>query len=142
MSTDLTAPGFDRVYVLGDCANITDSKGRHLPQLGSVAQQSGKWAARNIHADFTGAARQPFRYLDKGIMAMVGRGAAVAEIGAGRRQLQGPLAFLSWLGVHAALLSGVWQRVGAAASWVVAYTTPSRPQVVLGRVEKNENGAA
>ncbi len=135
VNPDLTVPGFDGVYALGDCANITDAKGRNLPQLGSVAAQSGKWAARNIHADLTGGTRKPFRYLDKGIMAMVGRGAAVAEIGPRRHQLQGPLAFLSWLGVHAALLSGVWQRVGATASWAVTYLTPSRPQVVLGHVE-------
>jgi NADH dehydrogenase len=136
VNSDLTAPGFDRVYVLGDCANITDSKGRTLPQLGSVAQQSGNWAARNIHADLTGETRTPFRYLDKGIMAMIGRSAAVAELGPRRYQLRGLLAFLSWLGVHAALLSAVWQRVGAAASWAGTYLTPHRPQVVLGRVER------
>ena len=113
VATDLTAPGFPGVYVLGDAANITDIKGRHLPQLGSVAQQSGKWVARNIKADLAGTPREPFRYLDKGIMAMVGRGAAVAEIGAKRRQLQGPLAFASWLGVHAVLLSGIRERMGA-----------------------------
>ena len=131
VETDLTVPGFPGVYVLGDAANITDKKGRALPQLGSVAQQSGKWAARNIHADLTGGLREPFGYLDKGIMAMIGRGAAVAEVGAKRRQIQGTLAFLAWLGVHAALLSGVWQRVGAVASWGAAYLTRNRPQIVL-----------
>ena len=106
-----------------------------MPQLGSVAQQSGKWAARNIVADLTGGPRQPFCYRDKGIMAMIGRGAAVAEVGPRRRELHGPLAFVAWLGVHAALLSGVWQRVGAVASWGVDYFTHNRPQVVLGRIE-------
>lgn len=134
VDSDLTAPGFAGVYVLGDCANITDSRGRDLPQLGSVASQTGKWAARNIHADLTGGARQPFRYRDKGIMAMIGRGAAVVEIGPRRYSLHGSLAFVAWLGVHAALLSGVWQRVGAVASWAVAYLTPNRPQVMVGRV--------
>ena len=135
VDSDLTAPGFPGVYVLGDAANIVDAQGRALPQLGSVAQQSGKWAARNIRADLTGGSRQPFRYRDKGIMAMIGRGAAVAEVGPRRRVLHGPLAFVAWLGVHAALLSGVWQRVGAVASWGVDYFTHNRPQVVLGRVE-------
>ncbi|MCV7317452.1 NAD(P)/FAD-dependent oxidoreductase [Mycolicibacillus parakoreensis] len=135
---DLTVPGFEGVYVLGDCANISDRTGRPLPQLGSVALQSGRWAARNILADLAGRPRSPFRYLDKGIMAMIGRGAAVAEIGPRRLQVQGPLAFLSWLGVHAALLSGVWQRLGAAASWAVDYLTPARPQVVLGHVDRAE----
>ncbi|MDQ1053141.1 NADH dehydrogenase [Arthrobacter sp. SORGH_AS 212] len=130
---DLTAPGVEGVYVLGDSANITDAAGARLPQLGSVAQQSGKWAARNIHADLTGGTRQPFRYLDKGYMAMVGRGAAVAELGPQRIQLQGPLAFLSWLGVHLALLPGVQQKVRALFSWAVGYVTHSPSQVVVGR---------
>ncbi|MFE8886309.1 NAD(P)/FAD-dependent oxidoreductase [Pseudarthrobacter enclensis] len=130
---DLTAPGADGVYVLGDSANITDAKGAKLPQLGSVAQQSGKWAARNIHADLTGGTRQPFRYVDKGYMAMVGRGAAVAELGPQRIQLQGPLAFLSWLGVHLALLPGLQQKIRALFSWAVGYVTHSPSQVVVGR---------
>lgn len=133
---ELSVPGFDGVYVLGDCANITDNKGRRLPQLGSVAQQSGKWAARNIHADLTGGDRTPFRYLDKGIMAMVGRGAAVAELGPRRIDVRGLPAFLSWLGVHAALLSGVWQRLGAMAYWSVDYLSPSRPQAVFGPIDR------
>jgi NADH dehydrogenase len=137
---DLTAPGFDGVYVLGDAANITDAKGLHLPQLGSVAQQSGKWAARNIKADLAGKPRQPFKYLDKGIMAMVGRGAAVAEIGARRRQMHGVLAFLAWMGVHAVLLPGIRERIGATFSWVWDYFTHSRPQIVVYRPDAYATG--
>lgn len=136
VDADLTVPGFDGVYVLGDSAAIPDRNGDPLPQLASVAQQAGKWAGRNIHADLTSGSREPFRYRDKGIMAMVGRGAAVAEIGPGRHTLHGPLAFASWLGVHATMLSGVWQRAGAVASWSIAFLTNRRPQVVLGQAEK------
>lgn len=129
---DLTAPGADGVYVIGDAANITDSTGAKLPQLGSVAQQAGKWAARNIHADLNNGTRQPFRYLDKGYMAMIGRGAAVAELGRQRLQLQGPLAFASWLLVHLALLSGAQQKVRALFSWLNGYVLHSPAQVVVG----------
>src|SRR5699024_12395383 len=73
----------------------------------------------------------------KGIMAMVGRGAAVAELGPARRTLHGPLAFVSWLGVHATMLSGAWQRTGAIASWSIAFLPNRRPQVVLGQAEKS-----
>lgn len=132
---DLTAPGHEGVYVLGDAANMTDSTGANLPQLGSVAQQSGKWAARNIHADLTGGNRRAFEYVDKGYMAMVGRGAAVAEIGRKRIQLQGPLAFVSWLLVHLALLSGFQQKVRALFSWLNGYIIHSPAQVVVGRPE-------
>jgi NADH:ubiquinone reductase (H+-translocating) len=130
--TDLTVPDAEGVYVVGDAANITDSTGAKLPQLGSVAQQAGKWAARNIHADLNGGTRQPFRYVDKGYMAMIGRGAAVAELGRKRVQLQGPLAFVSWLLVHLALLSGFQQKVRALFSWLNGYVLHSPAQVVIG----------
>ncbi|MBT2533298.1 NAD(P)/FAD-dependent oxidoreductase [Arthrobacter sp. ISL-48] len=132
---DLTAPDVDGVYVIGDAANITDSTGAKLPQLGSVAQQAGKWAARNIHADINGGTRQAFHYFDKGYMAMIGRGAAVAEIGRKRIQLQGSLAFVSWLLVHLALLSGFQQKVRALFSWLNGYIIHSPAQVVVGAPE-------
>jgi NADH dehydrogenase len=132
---DLTAPGYEGVYVIGDAANMTDAAGAKLPQLGSVAQQSGKWAARNIHADISGGIRRPFHYVDKGYMAMIGRGAAVAEIGRKRIRLQGPLAFLSWLLVHLALLSGIQQKVRALFSWLNGYVFHSPAQVVVGGTE-------
>jgi NADH:ubiquinone reductase (H+-translocating) len=130
--TDLTVPDVEGVYVIGDAANITDSTGAKLPQLGSVAQQAGKWAARNIYADLNGGTRQAFRYVDKGYMAMIGRGAAVAELGRKRLQLQGPLAFVSWLLVHLALLSGFQQKVRALFSWLNGYVLHSPAQVVIG----------
>ena len=133
VSPDLTVPGFTGVYVLGDAANMTDTTGALLPQLGSVAQQSGAWAAKNIHADLTGGQREPFKYFDKGYMAMVGRGAAVAELGRKRMQLQGPLAFLAWLAVHMALLSGTRQKASALLSWADDYLSHTRSHVVLGR---------
>ncbi|PRB36069.1 NADH dehydrogenase FAD-containing subunit [Arthrobacter sp. MYb23] len=137
VKTDLTAPGVEGVYVIGDCANITDSTGAKLPQLGSVAQQAGKWAASNILADLKGESRAPFRYVDKGYMAMVGRGAAVAELGRKRIQLQGILAFLSWLLVHLALLSGLQQKIRALFSWLNGYILHSPAQVVVsGPIEK------
>ena len=128
---DLTAPGLPGVYVLGDAANITDAKGRALPQLGSVAKQSGTWAADNICADLQGRERKPFRFRDMGVMAMVGRGHAIAEMGPRRFQIQGMLAFLAWLGVHLVLLSGWSQRAAALVSWFRDYLTRSRPQVVV-----------
>jgi NADH dehydrogenase len=130
---DLTAPDVEGVYVLGDAANMTDATGTKLPQLGSVAQQAGKWAARNIYADLNGGTRKPFHYFDKGYMAMIGRGAAVAELGRKRIQLQGPLAFVSWLLVHLALLSGVQQKARALFSWLNGYIPHSPAQVVVGR---------
>ncbi|MBG0564593.1 NAD(P)/FAD-dependent oxidoreductase [Actinoplanes aureus] len=115
---DLTVPGFPKVYALGDIANIPAADGEALPQLGSVAQQAGDWAAGNIIADIEGEHRQPFHYRDKGIMAMIGRKAAVAEIGPHRHELKGRFAFAAWLGVHAQLLANAGAEMRAFAAWL------------------------
>jgi len=115
---DLTVPGYPGTYAVGDVANIPSGEnGRALPQLGSVAQQSGKWAAQNIVRELRGERTRPFVYKDKGIMAMIGRNAAVAEVGRHRHQVEGPLAFAAWLGVHAMLLSGVHSKVDSFLAW-------------------------
>ena len=108
-----TVPAFPGVYALGDVANTLDADGKPFPQLGSVALQAGRWAADNILADIDGKTARPFHYRDKGIMAMIGRNAAIAEVGPRRRELHGSLAYASWLGVHAWLLSGFRERVNA-----------------------------
>jgi NADH dehydrogenase len=114
---DLTVEGFPGVYALGDFANIPYGDEPALPQLGSVAQQGGDWAARNILADIEGKSRRPFHYHDKGIMAMIGRKAAVAEVGEHRHELHGRLAFAAWLGVHAQLLANAGAELNAFLAW-------------------------
>lgn len=133
VEADLRAPGHPGVYVLGDAANIPGPDGTPLPQLASVAQQAGRWAARNIAADLTGGNRTPFVYRDKGILAIIGRGAAIAEIGAKRRQLTGLPAFLAWLAVHLVLLSGARERLMACTSWALDYLTRTRPHILVDR---------
>ncbi len=160
---DLSVPGFPGTYAVGDVANIPSGDGpkdRALPQLGSVAQQSGRWAATNIVRDLRGEPAEPFEYKDKGIMAMIGRNAAVAEVGRHRHQVEGPIAFAAWLGVHASLLSGVHSTTDAFVEWawdyfdrdhaatVEATTTPrrvawadhgeDRPHIVLDTVRGTE----
>ena len=114
---DLSVDGFPAVYAAGDIANIPGPGGDTLPQLGSVAQQAGRAAATSILADLAGKPAPPFKYHDKGIMAMIGRHAAIAEVGPHRHELHGFVAFASWLGVHALLLSGMHQRIDAFMSW-------------------------
>ena len=130
---DLTVEGFPRVYALGDFANVPDADGAPLPQLGSVAQQCGVWTAKNILAEIAGKPRTAFHYHDKGIMAMIGRDAAVAEIGRKRHELDGPIAFAAWIGVHAMLMAGVRERVEAFVDWAWNYFTKTRPVQVLDR---------
>jgi NADH dehydrogenase len=130
---DLTVEGAPGVYAIGDVANIPSPDGATHPQLGSVALQSGVTAADNLVADFRGKSRKSFHYHDKGIMAMIGRGAAVAEVGAHRHELHGVIAFSSWLGVHAALMTGVRNRVDAFVTWGSDYFTKERGPQVLDR---------
>lgn len=130
---DLTVPDQPGVYVVGDFANIPSPDGRSFPQLGSVALQSGQWAAKSIEADIKGKPRQSFHYHDKGIMAMIGRNAAIAEMGEHRHELHGSIAFASWLGVHAYLMTGVRTRVEAFIDWGWDYFTKSRGPQVLDR---------
>jgi NADH:ubiquinone reductase (H+-translocating) len=117
----LEVTGFPGVYAIGDVANIPYGHGKTLPQLGSVAQQSGVWAAENILRERGGGSTKPFHYKDKGIMAMIGRNAAVAEVGKHRHELEGPIAFAAWLGVHAMLLSGAHSRTDAFVTWAWDY---------------------
>jgi NADH:ubiquinone reductase (H+-translocating) len=130
---DLTVGGTTGIYAVGDMSNIPAADGQPLPQLASVAVQSGAWAARNILADFSGTPRRPFRYIDKGIMAMIGRGAAIAELGARRREFHGVPGFAAWLAVHAFLLTGARNRIHALVDWTWDYFTKTRGPQLLDR---------
>ena len=72
---------------------------------------------RTCSPTLAGKPRKSFHYHDKGIMAMIGRGAAIAEVGPHRHELHGVIAFSAWLGVHAALMTGVRNRVDAFIDW-------------------------
>ena len=132
---DLTVEGLPGVYAVGDVANIPGPDGGALPGLGSVALQSGAWAADNIRAVARGDHAKPFHYHDKGIMAMIGRGAAIAEVGAHRHELHGVVAFSAWLGVHSALMLGVRNRIDAFVAWGWDNFSSSRGPQVLDRAD-------
>jgi NADH dehydrogenase len=128
---DFTVEGFPGVLVIGDIANIPAKDGKTHPQLGSVALQSGSWAAKTILADRARKSAKPFSYLDKGTMAMIGRGAAVAQVKG--VELHGKLAFTAWLGVHAALMTGGGNRVDAFKSWAQDFFGADRAPHALDR---------
>ena len=125
--------GVPGVYALGDVANTLDADGTPFPQLGSVALQAGRCAADNIIADAAGKEHRAFRYRDKGIMAMIGRNAAIAEVGPRRRELHGFVAYTSWLGVHAWLLSGFRTRISALGAWTWDYVASTRAAAYINR---------
>lgn len=128
---DLSVEGFPGVYALGDFANVAGADGNALPQLGSVAQQSGRWAAQNILADIEGQPHTAFHYRDKGIMAMIGRNAAIAEVGERRHELEGAVAYSMWLGVHLALLASLQVKIETFIDWMWDYFSKGRgPQLI------------
>jgi NADH dehydrogenase len=133
---DLTVEGFPGVYALGDFANILGPDGQPFPQLGSVALQCGEYVATRILTEIAGRPPRPFHYHDKGIMAMIGRNAAVAELGPKRHELEGPIAFAAWLGVHAMLMSGVRERIEVFIKWAWNYFGKSCAVQVLDRSDQ------
>jgi NADH dehydrogenase len=126
VEVDLTVAGHPDAYAVGDIAWITDSKTHDvLPQLGSVALQSGEQAGENIARRIAGKDPKPFAYHDKGTMATIGRGAAVVQLPRGRT-LTGEVAFLAWGSVHLALLSTGEDRAKAVVNWTWAGFTHER----------------
>jgi NADH:quinone reductase (non-electrogenic) len=123
---DLTLPSHPEVYVLGDAAAIADAKTEQaLPQLGSVALQSGEHAGETIARRIAGKEPKPFKYKDKGTMATIGRGAAVVQMLAGRT-MTGKKAQVAWGAVHLALLPTNEDRAKAVVDWAGATVTHQR----------------
>jgi len=127
VGADLTLPGHPEVFVVGDVAAIVDPKSEQmLPQLGSVALQSGEHAGETIARRIAGKKTKPFAYKDKGTMAAIGRGAACVQM-LGGRTMTGRKAQLAWLTVHMALLPTNEDRAKALVDWAGAGLTHQRP---------------
>ena len=123
---DLSVTGHPEVFAVGDIAWITDTETSEvLPQLGSVALQSGEHAGANIARQIAGKKAKPFVYKDKGTMATIGRGAAVVQFHGGRT-MTGKKASLAWGAVHLALLSKGEDRAKAVVEWTWAGFTHDR----------------
>jgi NADH dehydrogenase len=121
---DLTVPGHPEVFVIGDTASL-DQDGKPLPGVAQVAIQQGRYAGKLIHARITGKANpKPFRYFDKGNMAVVGKGFAVLQ--SGEFHTSGILAWLAWAAVHLQFLAQSNLRVSVFMQWVWTYLTGQR----------------
>ena len=132
---DLELPGHPGVFVVGDIAAITDAKVQQvLPQLGSVALQSGEHAGESIARRVAGKATKPFTYRDKGTMAAIGRDAAVVQM-LGGRTMKGHKAQFAWRAVHLALLPTNEDRAKAVVDWAGSELTHQR----VGRISVAED---
>jgi NADH dehydrogenase len=143
---DLSLPGHPEVFALGDIAALTDAKGQRVPGVCPAAIQMGRHAASTLRNEirhqrhFHNALPRPaFTYFDKGIMATIGRHAAVAQ--AGSIKARGFIAWLMWLFIHLLFLVGFRNRVFVFFQWLWSYVTwRSGARIILRRAPQG-NGA-
>ena len=137
VNPDLTIPGFPQVYVVGDLAAARNPDGSHLPGVAQVAMQGGAYAARTIVARLEGAADvKPFHYFDKGDLAVIGRGRAVARIFG--LHLAGLPAWLVWLFVHLMYLVQFRSRILVFAQWGMEYISFNRgARLITGNIDRD-----
>jgi len=121
---DLTVPAHPEIFVVGDTASL-DQNGKPLPGVAQVALQQGRYAGKLIRSRIVGGpAPKPFKYFDKGSMAVVGKGFAVLQTG--KIHLSGSLAWLAWAAVHLQFLATSSLRVSVFVQWVWTYFTGQR----------------
>lgn len=109
------------VFVIGDAADFTDDKGKTLPGVSAVAMQQGRYVAKYIINEIKGKSNEPFKYLNKGNMATIGRMDAVGEVS--NFKITGTLAWLLWLFVHLFYQVGFKNRVTILITWIWSYLT-------------------
>jgi NADH dehydrogenase len=140
VNPDLTLPGHPEVFVLGDMMSLD-----RLPGVAQVALQGGKYTARKIAGELAGQpVTEPFRYKDKGSMAVVSQFGAVAQIG--KLSLTGFLAWVAWLAVHLVYLVGFKNRLSTLLKWAITFLGRSRServtteQQLVGRLARKQLG--
>jgi NADH:ubiquinone reductase (H+-translocating) len=121
---DLSVPEHPEIFVVGDTASL-DQDGKPLPGVAQVAIQQGRYAGNLIHQSIAGKPKPgPFRYFDKGSMAVVGKGFAVLQ--SGKVQISGSLAWLAWAAVHLQFLATSSLRVSVFLQWMWTNITGQR----------------
>ncbi len=124
---DCSIPGYPQCFAIGDIASFTPpGKDRPLPGLAPVALQQGRHVADNVRRVLAGQPTRDFDYVDKGVMATIGRSRAVAETLGGRLRVTGFFAWLTWLFVHIWFLIDFRNRVSVLLNWFWAYITYRR----------------
>ena len=130
---DLTVEGHEGVYAVGDAAAVLwgPDDDRVCPQVAQVAIQSGSHAARQILARLDGKDTRPFHYKDKGIMATIGRRAAITQFRSGR-VVRGTFGWLAWLALHLVYLVGFRNKIVVFINWSWRYLSwGSGPRIIV-----------
>lgn len=137
---DLSVVDRPDVFALGDIALASDPDGAPLPQVAQPAIQGGGHVAEQIRRRLDGQPTEPFRYVDKGSMATIGRHSAVTELPSGLR-LDGFLGWLAWLGLHLVYLMGFRNRISVFVNWAWSYLTYDRANRLLSRDDLADRAA-
>jgi NADH dehydrogenase FAD-containing subunit len=128
---NLSVQGHPEVFVVGDTASL-EQDGKPLPGIAQVAMQQGRYAGSHIRAQISGQTLPgPFRYFDKGNLAVVGKGFAVLQ--SGKVQIGGFVAWLVWAAVHLQFLAQSSLRVSLLVQWVRTYFTGQRGSRLIVR---------
>ncbi|MFN0009907.1 MAG: NAD(P)/FAD-dependent oxidoreductase [Planctomycetota bacterium] len=139
VESDLSLPGHPEVFAIGDVAASRGAGGALHPQLAPVAIQGGRHVGRAIAARLRGVPSPTFVYRDPGMMATIGRNAAVAELSSGPR-LRGRIGWITWLLLHLVQLIGFRNRVFVLLNWAWSYFTYERGPRLIVRVEDEPSG--
>ncbi len=123
VTPELTVPGRPEIFVIGDLA-VHLQEGKPVSGLAPIAIQEGRHAAANLIRTLRGEPMKPFHYVDRGLLATIGRGAAVAQIG--KTRLSGIVAWWAWLFIHILFLIGFRNRAVVIFSWAWVYWTYDR----------------
>ncbi len=133
----LRVVGQERVLAIGDIA-AAPYRGGEMPQLSAPAMQEGRCVARNILRAERGTPLTTFRYVDKGIMATIGRNEAVAQLGG--VGLKGRVGWLAWLFVHLYYIIGFRNRIAVLIGWAWDYFRYDRPIRLIERAKERAAG--
>ena len=123
VNPDFSVPGHPEIFLIGDLAHL-EQDGKPLPGVAQVAMQGGGYVAKLIRKRLRGESLPVFRYFDKGSLAVIGRAAAVAQIGP--IHISGLLAWLTWLFIHLMYLVEFSNRVLVFIHWGFLYLTFNR----------------
>ena len=136
INADCSVPGYSGIFALGDVAEMPGHDGKPLPALASVAKQQGRYLGRTLRARIEGATEvKPFRYLDYGQLAVLGRSSAVADFGWLR--MKGLFAWIIWSAVHLFLLLGARNKVAVYVNWVWAWLTYGSGARLMTGIERS-----
>src|SRR6266403_1604508 len=137
---DLRVPNHPEIFVVGDTASL-DQNGKPLAGVAQVAMQQGRYAGKLIRRQLAGKkAPKPFRYFDKGTMAVVGKGYAVLQ--SGKIRLHGLLAWLAWAFIHITFLSQLSLKISVFLQWGWLFLTGHRGSRLIVNYHESEANPA